>query len=472
MERRQLLTHLGVAAGAGASGLAGVVGYDRRTAAQPESAPVNASRDRPRDGVPSEYADEFETVVDATSAGADPDGEEPINDFLTEHAGDDTLLTFRPGTYRLRPAVLSGFRRFGIVGVGDERPTIAPISSTCRPGDPHLMFESVGEFLLEDVDLDFRVHDAGGSVQLFARDDVTVRNVELVGDCPDQIASMRVDIWEESAVGEVENLVARNPDGDSQLTGVYVGKHHAGDLRFRDCEVRGFSDNGLYASAPGHPDGGNGTVEVIGGTFADNDISNVRLGTTGSVARDVTVTVESPTPLEGSVNARGIRLRERGDHLVENCDVRIGPDVGSSFGALVFHPNAGTAEVRDTRIEIEADRVYGVNALAPSGDGVAGPVFDGLTINGGAAEGYAAVIRGRDETVFRNCTIGQNGYERGGIRLEDAADCRIVDSEITTTGPPVDLVQSNVSIRNTTVATPDGIRSIDSMDASNEVIAP
>lgn len=472
MERRELLKQVGVAAGAAGAGVAGIVAYDALDEEDPDLQEEGEPRDEPRPEIPERYADEFGAVIAASDAGADPSGEEPINDFLAEYANGDTLLTFEPGTYSLDPIVLSGLSKFGIVGLGDERPTIVPASSNCHPAEPHVAFESVDEFILEDVDFDFGRRGLGGSIHVFADGDVAVRNVERVGDCPDQISTMRFDLRDPDAEGVVENLVSRDDRRDSQLTGVYVGKYHAGTLTFRDCEVRGFSDNGLYASSPGHPGGANGTVEVIGGTFADNNISNVRLGSTGSLARDVTVVVESPPQLDGSVNARGIRLRERGEHLVEDCEITIAGGVRESFGAVVIHSAVGSTEIRTTRLVTDADGTPGIRAIAPDDSDVEGPVVEGVSITGSAASGYAVDVDGRDGTVFRNCTIEQSGHDRGGIHLQGAADCEIVDSEITTTGVPIALNGASAAIRNTDIATPDARRTIDSLDASDEVVTP
>lgn len=463
-----------MAAGAGAAGVAGIAAYDRLDDDVELPPPDGGEDDReePRQDVPDQYADEFGTIVDAASAGADSSGEESINDFLDEYARDDTLLTFRSGDYRLDPVVLSGLSKFGILGLGDERPTILPESSGCRPGEAHISFDGVEEFLFEDVDVDFGQNGSGGSIHLYASGDVDVRNVELSGHCPEQISLMRIDVRDADANATVENLVANDEERESQLTGVYVGKHHAGAVTFDACDLRGFSDNGLYASSPGQSGGDNGSVEVVGGTYEDNNIANVRLGSSDSLARSVTVEVDSPAPLDGSVNARGIRLRNRGGHRIEDCDITIGEGAGSSFGAIVFHPAAADAEIRNTRIQVDADWVNGVNAFPPEDDGVSGPLLEGVSISGGSSGGFAATLAGRDETVFRNCTITQNGGERGGIRLKDADDCRIVDSTITTTGSPVALEDASATIENTTVESPEASREIDRLEASNEVVVP
>jgi len=74
-----------------------------------------------------------------------------------------------------------------------------------------------------------------------------------------------------------------------------------GEIRFVDCHVAGFPDNGLYASpAPG-------VVTVSGGRYANNGIANVRVSD-GSEVRGVHVICDEAR--DGVQNMRGIRLRE------------------------------------------------------------------------------------------------------------------------------------------------------------------
>lgn len=467
MERREFLKRVGVAGGAGAAGVASIAAYDQFVGPPEdltnETGPVPPERQPP-------LAEQFDTVVDAVGAGADPTGDESINGLVEEYANDDTLLSFRPGTYQLEQINVSNVTNFGIASSQGGRPTFLPAGGNCEPREPYLLFEGVDDILLDGLDFDFRGSGPGMAVEMMADGDATVRNVRLVGNCPRQLAMLRVDVRDANGHALLEGLEARNSNGNGTLTGLYVGKYHAGEVTFRNCNVEGFPDNGLYASSPGHPGGENGVVRVIEGTFANNNIANVRLGTTDSVARGVTVTVESPPSLDGEMNARGIRLREKSGQTIENADVTIGADVDGSFGGVVFHPNAGGALVKDSTISIDADGIPGINALFPSDQSFDGPVFDGVTLRGNASRGYAATIKGRNGTVFRNCTIDQSGAGRGGILIENAEECTIVDSVIRTDGFPIDLDNADVHVQNTTVDTSSGSRTIEDMHARDEVV--
>lgn len=482
MERREFLRG---GAAAGALGLTGLAAYheftdrpsgdrravestggpgDREGVTRATSDDTTDTQDDPTPPDEVRHGDEYGTVVDVVKAGADPDGKEPIDDVLAKYADDDTLLSVPPGTYLLPAIELAGFDHLGVAAAQDERPTFVAPASTCGDSAPHVKFATVTDFLLEGVDFDFRRRGAGGAINVIAAGDATVRGVTAQGSCRGQVAMFRVDIRDSAGTGLVEDLRLRNVQDRGWMTGVFVGKHHSGEVTFRDCRLSEFTDNGLYASAPGTPDGGRGTVHTVGGHFENNNVSNVRLGTAGSSARGDTIVVES-SPGAKSVNLRGIRFRRGADQVVEDCELRFGPAVTNSFGAVVFHPDSGTARVADTRITMHSDAVPAVKAFYYSGDGGGGPVFENLTIDGDASRGYAVQVNGRDGTTFRNCTVEQPGDRRDGIRMAYADDCELVDSRIDVTGYPLILRETTMTIRNTTFVTPDGERHVDEMEA-------
>lgn len=478
MNRRRLL-EAGLAGGAAVVGtvLLGSTLDPGEGDADPSGTTPEPSETTPEPGTPTEtteepeirHANEYGTVVDVVRAGADPTGEVPVNDLLETHAGDDTLLSFGPGKYRLRPIELSDYSHLGVAAAGPERPTFVSAADRCIPG-PYLWFRSVDDLLLDRLAFEFPGDGSGGEVRVTADGDATVRDVRAVGSCPDQIALFRIDVTDEQGTGLVEDFWARNGNDDPTLTCIYVGEDHAGEVTFRDCDLRGFSDNGLYASSPGHPDGGNGTVHVEGGIYQNNNVSNVRLGSTGSTATGVRVVADA-VPVADSVNVRGIRLRERGDQVIQDCDIYIGRAAGDGFGGIVFHSANTGAAVRSTTVTIDRDTVPAVRAF-PNEKSASGPVFEDLTVRGDAARGFAAVLDGRRGTVFRNCDIEQTGTGRGGLRLAFSHDCRIEGCRIDVDGDPIVLRQSTATVRDTTLVTPDGERYVDEMEAEDEDFTP
>jgi hypothetical protein len=482
MNRRQLLRRGAVT---GVLGLTGIAAYRQITDHSPTEHPVSngtptggggtaettttttASTESPPpepEEQPVRHGDEFGTVVDAVRAGADPEGEEPIDGFLARYADDDTLLSFPAGTYLLPPMELTDYDHLGIAASHDEHPTFVAPADSCINTDPHIQFARVSDFLLEGVDFDFHRPGAGGAVNVIASGDATVRDVVARGSCRQQVAMFRIDIRDPAGTGLVERLRLRNIQDSGWMTGAYVGKHHSGEVTFRNCELSEFTDNGLYGSAPGVSDGGGGSVHTVDGHFENNNVSNIRLGSPGSTARRDNIVVESAPEAE-SVNLRGIRFRRGSDQLVEDCQIRFGPNVTDSFGAVVFHADSGGARVADSRITMESDGIAAVNAFYHSGGGGGGPTFENLTVDGGASLGYAIRLNGRDGTTFRNCTVEQPGEHRDGIRMAYSEGCELVDSRIDVAGYPLILRDTTMTIRNTTFVTPDGERHVDHMEA-------
>lgn len=478
MDRRQLLRR---GAAAGAVGLTGVTGYlvadgssssDEEPTERPQSATPTEETEEPPPTQSTATAEEpsvrhseaFGTVVDAVEAGADPTGAEPIDDLFDTDAADDTLLSFPAGNYRLPQVELDGYDHLGIAAAHDERPTFFAPADSCHNDDPHVQFGRVTDFLLEGIDFDFQKPGAGGAINVIASGNATVRDVSAQGSCRRQITMFRMDVRNPEGVGLVENFRAQNVEDSGWMTGAYVGLHHSGEITFRNCELSGFTDNGLYGSAPGAEGGGGGTVHTEGGEFRNNNVSNIRLGTTGSSARGDTIVVESAPEAE-SVNIRGIRFRRGVGQTVEDCDIRFGPDVTDSFGAVVYHADNGGALLADSTITMDSDGIPAVQGVYQSGESDSAPTFRNLRIDGDASRGYAVMMNGRDGTTFENCSIEQHGAQRDGLRLAYSDDCELIDSRIDVTGYPLILRKSTLSIRNTTFVTPDGERHVDEMEA-------
>lgn len=478
MERRELLLLLGIGGGVGIGTVAGASVLGRRSndpePSEPEPEPTPAETPTPEKR--PAHADDFGTVVDVVAAGADPGGEEPVNPVIEEHAADDTLLSFPEGTYRLEPLELAEYRHLGIAATGETAPTFVAESGRCLgSGDPYLVFNRVEEFLLDNVTFDFDGESTGGELRMNLIGDAVITDVTASGGCDRQIAMCRIDVLDADATATIENLAIDNRSDDISLTGIYVGRPHAGDVVFRECDVRGFTDNGLYASAPGLEDGGKGIVRVEGGTYRNNNISNVRLGSEGSVARGVTSISDAPPPTtENSppANARGFRLRNGQGQLIEDCTVRITENSQFTHGGIVFHQTNGGAIVRETDIEIGRNDTPAIRAFPRDDNHTGTPRFDAVTIAGDAASGQAIMLEGRDGTVISDCTIEQTGAERNGVYLRNCENCRIVDSRIDVTRNALILRGSSVTIEDSTLVTPDGTREIDQLEATDEEFTP
>lgn len=470
MDRRQLLAAVGAAGGAGLLGLGAYSVLNTedpstRERPSPETPePTTTDRtdsttDRPDSTTDEpELVDRYENSVDAVAAGADPTGTEPVTRLIEELA-DDTLLAFEPGTYAVDPTVLRGLTRVALVGTGAEPARFVPTAGDCLGGHPWVNAEDVRDLHLEHLTFDLREAESGGPIHLHLQGDSTLRDVAILGSCSNQLSAMRIEVRDSGGTATLEGVTARNDGENKTLTGLFVAEDHAGTLRVRDCELSEFSDNGLYASAPGGPDGADGTVEVVGGTYRNNNVAGVRLGSTDARAEGASVVVDADPPGWGQLNARGIRLRNKAGQVIEDCTVEFGSDAAASFGGLVVHHDNGQATVRGGSITIDRDDVPAINALSPATDGAL-TVRD-LTIAGQATNSVGVQIQGRDESRIANCEIDQSGADRDGVRVTDATDCRIEDTDIAVEGVPLVVENGRVTVRNCRLVTPRGERTVE-----------
>lgn len=443
----------------GAAGMAALAGCPESTdePTPGEDAGPREDREVPPAARPVTRA-EFDRVVDAAEAGADDAGEEPVDDLLREQAAADegTLVVFPEGRYRIGGVELEDVGEFGMAAAEGATPTLVPAGPSGEVGDALLRVLSADGFLFEGFELDFRREGFGSKLHLTTTGGLSVRNVRVRGRYPREASGFHVAVEDEAAAGLLENVAA--PGGGRQggsSVGVFVDRRHAGNLAVRNCFFQNFPDNGLYASAPGGDGdlrGYGGVVRVLGGLYRNNNISNVRLGGPGAVARGVTVVVDDVPP-HGDLNARGILLRNGADHRIENCRILVGEDAGYGLGAVVFSQDAGRAHVRNTYIEVDRDELPAIHAPAPAeaAPSPTGPVFEDVSIRGSAGAGVTAELIGRHNTEFRNCRVVQSGPDRDGIRFERSEDCLLARSTIDVTGDPVQNRGSSVNRRNVKV---------------------
>lgn len=379
--------------------------------------------------------------MDVVEAGADPEGERPINPVLEEHAGDDTLLLFPRGEYLMDGFwELREFEHFGVVG---DRAVIRPPEGYSGYLFGFGLNDRARGFLFKGVTFDVTAPDTGiRPIHATIQDDLHVADVAVRGRQDTDQDGMRFDVTDPEGTGLVENLLM--PDGgvpDYLITACYVGGVSEGTLTFRDCHIAGFPDNGLYASQA------NGPVHVIGGRYENNNVANVRVSG-GGVVRGVTV--RSDEALEGFNNVRGIRLRSGRGVLVEDCDV-VFTDVLRSDGAIVMHDDLETATIRNTRIRIDTDGVRAILAKNPTTSDSSRIRLENVDISGRAADSSAVVIDGRGGNEIAGVCIHQSGRRRNGIRIIGSTSNVLRDSWIHVTGEPFVLNQAELTRENVTV---------------------
>ncbi|MFB6139928.1 MAG: right-handed parallel beta-helix repeat-containing protein [Halosimplex sp.] len=410
------------------------------------------------------YGDRYDSIVNVAEAKHGPSIDGVANEAMTH---DDTLLYFPTGEYELSKLVARDVRNVGLVSLPEDDAVIRPTVPRDKLDKAFFDFRYVSDVLMDGLRFDYTESGFGGSVRLVAHGNFIARDLRVDGKLPDRNktrknVAFRFDVQDEEGIGVVTRVVARDGGHDGgNGVGIFVGKDHSGTVTFRDCEVANFPNNGLYASAPGRDTDGyrgeNGTVHVRGGRYENNNIANVRIGSTGSTVKDVTVVVDEvpPTISQSDLNVRGIRLRARNRQLVEDCEIRIGEDAGHGFGAISYHPDHGTSTVRNTKIVVDRDNFDAIDAADASDGGTEAPLhFENVTITGAASGGATVDISDRHGVTVRNCSIEQTGDDRDGLVLTDSQDCLIADSTIRVTGDPIDRNNATVRKENLTLGKP------------------
>ena len=458
MNRRAVLASIGTAALVAVAGCDGSndqtpPGDDDspppgETAQPPASQPADAE-------YPKSLAEEFGfgEVVNLGELGADQTGSHPVDDLITDNLADGKLLYLPPGRYRVTDTLaFGGSRRLGIVG---ENATIVPPDGYAGTLFGFGYPSSLSELLVEGLTFDCTAKNTGVRPFFASADDqIVARDIAVTGEIDVKQDLLRFDVTSKSGQAIVSGIDL--PDGavpGTGVTGMEVGDKNHGDLRFEDCHVAGFPDNGLYANPP------EGSVEVVGGTYLNNGIAGVRIETANeSAVRGVHVRCDDASG--AGENMRGIRLRSGESVLVEDCLVEL-LDVTSSDGAVTFSSELGSATVRNCQIKVNADNINAVRIKSPRGTGSQQGPFrcENVVITGSARDGEAIRAANRTGCMFENVCVHQPGKNRDGLVTDNVVG-QLQDSYISVTGDPISsensaITQTNVRLNRTPETTRD-----------------
>ncbi|ESP86905.1 hypothetical protein [Candidatus Halobonum tyrrellensis] len=397
-------------------------------------------------------------VVD--DLGLDPNGNEPIQGKLNNAEQDGTLFVFPEGDYLVTDRILMLFNdAVGMVGQGNVRFT------TPSGYNDWAVIIDHGEYgLFENIDVDLRANNATPGCRIAGYTDVQIRDVEFIGQgiqnrAADVNPALGLIARDSDAEVLAENVVARNKGrmgeynrGNGRV-GAWVGQSSKGTVTIRNCHVSGFPNNGLYTSRTP------GAVQVEGGVFRNNDISQVRLGSEGSYVKNALIEVDpsksnSPNPW-GMLNGRGVRIEsgqiDSAGVTVENCDIRIADGASSQGGVVAARPG-GMFDVVDTRIQVDAKYASGVLGRVPDGGSHNPPPkphrarLRNVSVTGDADGGAAVDIRSRPDSMVRSCCIQQSGNRRTGVKLVDSNGSAVRESTVNVSGQTVETESTNANV--------------------------
>lgn len=400
---------------------------------------------------------EFEHTVNMVEdAGCDPTGGTPCNQAIMEYADDDTLLEFPDGTYLLDTddetrVVLEGYDSLGLAGV-NENVVFEFTSNT--DGYSDVRVDDIGEFVYRDIDWDVTAENCAPGFAVRAREYLRIENWEIDGRQDNGGGfALQPGIANADGIGIIENFVATKGSKfeTAPRGGVLVsqGRNH-GTLRFVDCHLEEFENNGLYAAASAGP------IQVEGGVYRNNMRSQLRFSGADSyienalVEVDVSTISEEAEP-EGFRNGRGIwweskntdSLKTGGEIRNTEVIIRQGANQNrpNTGGGVVVRRDGGACTIRDSTIRMDVTPRPAVYAKAPAigSDHPAPPephslVMENVDIVGAAKDLFAVQIEGRPGSEIRGCYFEQR--YRYGLVLAGCDDSVIADTDFDITGAP------------------------------------
>lgn len=386
--------------------------------------------------------DGYDRVVNIVEAGADNTGSEPIDAVFDRYERDNTLIEFPDGEYVVDQLNLYGRSNFGMRAIGDDV-TLIPN----RQVEFWIAGWNTRNLRFEGFTLDTTADGIHPTVGFGAHTGLVVRNITKRGIHDGNNKGFGFAVLDENGWGLIENLDAS--DGSHKYetgtknmggaVGVYVDT--SGPLTFRDCHIEHWGDNGLYASFS------DGPVQVEGGTYKNNDVTQVRLGSAGSYVRNAEVGVDDVRNFV--VNARGVRVSDGpiggGYVTIEDCDITM--EDGQGYGAIASDYGGGAFKVLDTRIHVGSG--YGhpsggasrcgraIYAAAQRSDNADNVVIRNTSITGDASDNDAILFESRSGVEIEGLCISQPNGSRSGIDIHGGLRNVVHDSSINVGGESI-----------------------------------
>lgn len=402
-----------------------------------------------KESVIGPYRDRFEEVIDMGESNADGTGSERVDAVVNRSIRDGRLLYFPPGTYRLSNLDLSQRSNVGLVG--NEATFLVPPSEQGNwiYGGP------IRDLLIDGFTFDYTAPTAAPVVALsVAGRGNVLRNLTFEGSRRNYPRSgFELEVPDRSA----SLLVQRVRMQGGSLNGNAIYTHSGeGSLKFVDCRVEHWSE-GLYASPHSGP------LLVSGGTYANNGMTQIRIGggTSGARVENVTARVDNPKNPKSKPNMRGIWLEEGTNATLDNCTVEITDLTGTySDGGIVVGKQFGTARITNTTVQTN----YSVPAISlfppateyepstmPSMDRLPSDHrihCDNVSIYGAAPAETAILIAGRNGCTFRNVSVQHHFGDRDGFTIKNGRRTTIRDARIRVGGTPIVTSGSTPITRN------------------------
>lgn len=334
-----------------------------------------------------------QTVNAVEDLGADPSGGRPISQDIGSGMSDGTLIVFPPGQYLvdgdLQASVSDG--TFGMVGAGYQQKNGPPSGQqaatfVASEGTQARINFDARSGLFANFVLDQRNTGSGISIVSNSSGFSYTRDIQVVGvtDSTGSGANEAVNnplcalIADDGATVRVERFVARGTGypGDKNVGGVpalWVGDANQGTAQIVDCHIEASADNGIYGSRTP------GDTHIVGGSYINNEVAQVRYCGQGSFADGVTLVIDAnnyrgPTGNSGGFNEQiGVEavkieqpshINKPGGAVLRNADVR-GLSANNMGGLVFVRGHGGALQIDNCRFANQVAGAPSVYAEAP-----------------------------------------------------------------------------------------------------------
>lgn len=266
-----------------------------------------------------------EGFVNIVDAGADPSGEQPIDDVLASAAEDGMTVVFPPGRYRL--GQFEG--HYADLTLAGRGATIVP---TQREALTNMLVVEGPNNVVEGFLFDYRNVKMPPTITIYGPDGWVFRNCAFLGvqqtDLPQQTSyCLYPNVTESSGTGTIERVYmgqgSANPNQGDNRGGIWFGPHNLGTIRINGVWMEHWSENTIYChNSPGD-------VVVENSFFRNTNSAGTRVGG-GTVLRNNTYVKDGPIPSQrwsGTRLMRGVwcsggksEFGQKGRLLIEDCD--------------------------------------------------------------------------------------------------------------------------------------------------------
>ncbi|WP_245634281.1 hypothetical protein [Halalkalicoccus paucihalophilus] len=346
----------------------------------------NAAGDVPTAINPENYTQYFNEVVDATTVGADPTGETPIDGVLNSYAQPGTLLVFPEGTYTIAtPFRHTGGGNIGIIGqnatlrhanvdaiqghtiTSGEFRGSSIMFAIGRASSPHTGTLVLGGFTVDDREENhgmqlLRLYTTGladiRNIRFIGRQDLGTRGPFRALTRADDALAIFANIDMRYGARHFAHTINDRGGGRSaaswSTSGFTIGSSMSGTMLLENVICGAFPDNGLYLKG-GLPSNNVGRKILRNCTTANSNVANIRVNSGDDWVPHPLIDGEDGTPAEGYERT-----------VVENCRVIIDqardPVVFSTQRGIRL--DDGNPLLRDTSVEIHQANGHGINVQA------------------------------------------------------------------------------------------------------------